>query len=107
MHASILQRTDQCPPPLKFCRHYAHNETRVRADKSSNSGATAENGAVYLAHKFFSREDKLVIYKPPRVIFEEAAIGMDHHSLLVLNRLVLPTFPQPGRVIEEAGSDGL
>lgn len=60
-----------------------------------------------LSHKLFCGEYELVVYKPARVVLKYCAVGMYHHCLVLLDRLVLPSFAKFGRVVEETCCDSL
>ena len=60
-----------------------------------------------LSHEFLGGEDQFVVDEPARVFLEETGVGVHHHRLLMLHRLVLPAFPQPRRVVEIARRDRL
>ena len=60
-----------------------------------------------LSHEFLGGEDQFVVDEPARVFLEETGVGVHHHCLLMLHRLVLPAFPQPRRVVEIARRDCL
>ena len=60
-----------------------------------------------LSHELLGGEDQLIVDKPAWVFLEEAGVGVNHHRLLVLHRLVLPAFTQSGGVVKIARCDRL
>lgn len=60
-----------------------------------------------LPHILLSSKDKLMINNPPGQRLKETRIGVYMNSLLMLSGFVGAGFAQFGRVIEEAGRDGL
>ena len=65
------------------------------------------NSVTYLSHEFLGREHQLVVDDPLRLLFKQTAVRMHHNRLLMLDRLVLTTFAELGRVVEEPCSNSL
>lgn len=59
----------------------------------------------YLSHEFLGCEDQLMVNQPPRLFFEETAVRVDHHRLLMFDSLVRTSFAELGSVIEEPRGD--
>ena len=60
----------------------------------------------HLAHKLLGGKDQLVIDQAPRLLFKEAAVGMDVYHLLVLDSPV-SSLPHASRMVEVPRYDGL
>jgi len=61
----------------------------------------------HLAHELLRREHQLMVDDPARSVLRQTAVGVDGHSLLVIDGLVLSTLAQPSRVVKEPSGDCL